>query len=56
MFVATGLVIPVIEVDGPRVLLAETKDGAPNFRFDRWRQQRSLKIGAVRIPTVMRTW
>ena len=28
-----GLVIPVIEIDGPRVLLAETKDGAANFRL-----------------------
>ena len=45
-----GLVIPVIEIDGPRVLAAETKDGAANFRLSTGGgSSGSLKIGAVRI-------
>jgi hypothetical protein len=45
-----GLVIPVIELDGPRVLAAETKDGAANFRLSTsGGSSGSFKIGAVRI-------
>jgi AsmA family protein len=45
-----GLVLPVIEIDGPRVLLAETKDGAANFRLSTGGgSSGSVKIGAVRI-------
>jgi AsmA family protein len=41
----------VIEIDGPRVLAAETKDGAANFRLSTGggSSSGSLKIGAVRI-------
>ncbi len=45
-----GLVVPVIELNGPRVLAAETKDGAANFRLSTGGGgSGSLKIGAVRI-------
>jgi uncharacterized protein involved in outer membrane biogenesis len=45
-----GLVIPMIELDGPRVLAAETKDGAANFRLSTGGGgSGSLKIGTVRI-------
>jgi AsmA family protein len=45
-----GLVVPVIEIDGPRVLAAETKDGAANFRLSTGGGGGgSLKIGAVQI-------
>jgi AsmA family protein len=45
-----GLVVPVIGIDGPRVLAAETKDGAANFRFSTGGGGGgSLKIGAVQI-------
>ena len=45
-----GLVVPVIEIDGPRVLAAETKDGAANFRLSTGGgSSGSLKIGAVHI-------
>ena len=45
-----GLVVPLIGIDGPRVLAAETKDGAANFRLSTGgRGGSSLKIGAVQI-------
>ena len=45
-----GLVVAVIGIDGPRVLAAETKDGAANFRLSTGGGGgSSLKIGDVRI-------
>jgi AsmA family protein len=45
-----GLVVPLIRVDGPRVLAAETKDSAANFRLSTsGGGGGSLKIGAVQI-------
>ena len=45
-----GLVVPLIGIDGPRVLAAETKDGAANFRLSTGGGGgSSLKIGAVQI-------
>ncbi len=45
-----GLVIPVIELDGPRVLATETKDGSANFRLSTGGSSSgSRKIAAVRI-------
>jgi hypothetical protein len=45
-----GLVVPLIGIDGPRVLAAETKDGAANFRLSTGGGGGgSLKIGAVQI-------
>jgi AsmA family protein len=45
-----GLGVPLIGIDGPRVLAAETKEGAANFRLSTGGGGGgSLKIGAVQI-------
>jgi uncharacterized protein involved in outer membrane biogenesis len=46
-----GLVLPRIELDGPRVLAAETKDGAANFRLSTGGGSGggAIKIGDLRI-------
>ena len=46
-----GLVLPLIRLDRPRVLVAETKDGTANFRLSSGGGSNggSLKIGDVRI-------
>ena len=46
-----GLVLPLIALDGPRVLAAETKDGAANFRLSTGGSSGSAppKIGDLRI-------
>jgi AsmA family protein len=46
-----GLVLPLIGIDGARVLVAETTDGAANFRLstDGGSSGSSVKIGDVRI-------
>jgi hypothetical protein len=45
-----GLVLPMIGLDGPRVLAAETKEGAANFRLSTGGGGGgSMKIGDLRI-------
>jgi AsmA family protein len=46
-----GLVLPMIGIDGPRILAAETKDGSANFRLSTGGGGggSSVKIGDVRI-------
>jgi AsmA family protein len=45
-----GLVLPMIGLDGPRVLVAETKDGTANFRLSTGGGGGgSMKIGDLRI-------
>ena len=46
-----GLILPMISLDSPRVLIAETKDGTQNFRLETGgaSSDGSLKIGELRI-------
>jgi uncharacterized protein involved in outer membrane biogenesis len=46
-----GLVLPLIRIDGPRILAAETADGAANFRLSTGGGggKSTVKIGDVRI-------
>lgn len=44
-----GLALPLIGVDGPSILLAETTKGAANFRLSSGGGGASMKIGDVRI-------
>jgi hypothetical protein len=44
-----GLVLPLIGIDGPSILLAETTKGAANFRLSSGGSGTSMKIGDIRI-------
>ncbi|HEY1410624.1 MAG TPA: AsmA family protein, partial [Rhodopila sp.] len=44
-----GLVLPLIGIDGPSVLVAETTEGAANFRLPSGGSGTSMKIGDIRI-------